>query len=169
MLSSRTNTPRPQQTIPVTPWSMNGSKHLTVGTSLPLLWDQTGICSHTAHPMPDWHIQRNLHAGSYYPKVPVIYKRLYNFPKAFSHVTLFKLHMWVRPMWLFPFYKCVNQPQMVKSCPQLHRERVNCSAQARKNRGGPLLESGSPGTLLLPISTQHIVISPSFFKRCFSF
>lgn len=103
------------------------------------------------HPMPDWHIGHHLHAASFYPRLPVIYKRLYPFPKAFSHITLFKLHMCVRHMWLFPFHKPESQPQMVKSCPQFHRARVNCSTQAEKEQG-PLSESGSPGTLLLPIS-----------------
>ena len=36
-----------------------------------------------AHAIHDWYIQHHLHATGLYARVPIIYKRLYNFPEAF--------------------------------------------------------------------------------------
>lgn len=66
-------------------------------------------------PTPDWHIQHNHHAEGFYPRVSVIHKRFYNFPMAFSQVTLFELHRQIRHTGLFPFYRCVNQHKRWKA------------------------------------------------------
>lgn len=61
-----------------------------------------------AHDMPNWHIQHDLHATGLYTRIPIIYKRPYTFPEAFSHVILLELHLQFRHMRLFPFYRWVN-------------------------------------------------------------
>lgn len=45
-----------------------------------------------AHAILDWHIQQNLCATGLYARIPIISKRLYNFPEAFSHIILLELH-----------------------------------------------------------------------------
>ena len=45
-----------------------------------------------AHANLDWHIQHNLHATGLYARIPILYKKLYNIPEAFSHITVLEPH-----------------------------------------------------------------------------
>lgn len=104
------------------------------------------------HPMPDWYIQHNLRTTDFPLRVSVIYKKLCNFPRAFSHATLLELHMQIRPVRLFPFYRSVNQHKQWKALNFTMREWTAAHGQERTRMAHPC-RGCAPGTLLVPIST----------------
>lgn len=108
--SSRTNIPRPQETIHLLLFDQWILQNMLLLVPLCLCYEIRQISVLLlARAMPNWHIQHDLHATGLHTRIPIIYKRLYNFQEAFSHIILLELHLQFRHMWLFPVYRYVYQ------------------------------------------------------------